>query len=153
MPSVLVRIVQEHHPEEGLSHEAPTPVQKGQLMSNQHPQYNERGQVVGVIKETVDTSGWVLEKHMQEKHHNRKPEGWATDKKMLENLRILGGDERKEIRLVIGGEHPRKLTATLSDFDKFGRPFDRNHGEQIVLPDKYWHDASSPQMSFDFLGP
>ena len=32
MPSVLVRIVQEHHPEEGLSHEAPRPVQKGQLM-------------------------------------------------------------------------------------------------------------------------
>ena len=114
-------------------------------MSKGYPQHNNNGSFVGIVKCDHVLGKWVLEKNVDlSKHHLHTPAGWACDVEHLENLREMAGDDEAVIRLhvtVYGGQM-KWLTATLDQFDRLGRRIDRGYGEQLMLPDKHWHDSS-----------
>ena len=111
-------------------------------MGKGYPQHNNNGSFVGIVKCDHVLGKWVLEKNVeQNKHHLHTPAGWACDVEHLENLREMAGDDEAVVRLNV--THVDKtLTATLEQFDRLGRRIDRGYGEQLMLPDKHWHDSS-----------
>ena len=53
----------------------------------------------------------------------------------------MAGDDEAVVRLNVT-DVDKTLTATLEQFDRLGRRIDRGYGEQLMLPDKHWHDSS-----------
>ena len=120
----------------------------------QTPVYNDTGVVIGKMRymgswdyrKLANGRGprgtFYLEKNVKPEHKLRKPEGWAVDTKVLEQLReyAYGHAEDARIMLHITEDDGSKsqLDAMLTRFDEHGIEIDRGHGKQIVLPDKHW---------------
>lgn len=97
--------------------------------SKTQPFFNQKGKVIGKLE------NGVLKKIVRGSVHMlQKPKGWAWDKHVIEETKILGG---KSIEIT-DTETQTKYKAKLDDFEFFGIAFNRGYGEQIVLPIKYW---------------
>ena len=53
----------------------------------------------------------------------------------------MAGDDEAVVRLNVT-DVDKTITATLEQFDRLGWRIERGFGEQVVLPDKHWHDSS-----------
>ena len=120
----------------------------------QTPVYNDSGVVIGKMhyqgpynyRALSNGRGprgtFFLEKNVKPEHHLMKPEAWAVDTKVLEQLReyAYGHAEDAMIILHIAENNGRRsqLQVMLTQFDEHGIEIDRGHGKQIALPDKYW---------------
>jgi len=83
---------------------------------------NSAGAVVGQIDK-----GWLVKRLNPALHMLRTPRGWATDVAHLEGI--------KGIRIITPGG---VWEAEIGLWRRHGIEFNRGHGRQIVLPEKYW---------------
>ena len=75
------------------------------------------------------------------KHLLRKPEGWASDVCVLDQLEALG----VELMCLTDRESGKRFHATVNDFQLHGIPLDRGYGPQLVLPLKFWKTTQPGQ--------
>jgi hypothetical protein len=96
--------------------------------------YNAAGRPVGRFVRDGDGRLWLEKRNLDpEQHLLRSPRGWATDTAHLDELRRRGG---AGVRL---HDITRRVwTATLAQFERHGIAFDRGHGTQVVLPERFW---------------
>lgn len=90
---------------------------------------NGKNKVCGEIE------GDTLKKRVKfSKHYFYKFDGWSWDARILESAK------KKKVQFVEINEieSGTKFRAVLSDFWKFGIPFDFGHSEQICLPLNFW---------------
>lgn len=95
--------------------------------------YNDLGIKTGSITTDPDGTVWLVKYVNPLRHKLRTPEGWAVDTRHLRQLAEAGG---RGVRL-----HLTTGTALEAELDLWGtRAFeiDRGHGEQMVLPSKWW---------------
>jgi len=84
------------------------------------------GRIVGQL------CGDVLSKHAKREHQLREPAGWAWDTAILEAAERAGA---RFTEVECAGLIYR---ATLADFNRFGFPVRRGHGDQRGLALAYW---------------
>jgi hypothetical protein len=109
--------------------------------------YNVAGRPVGRYVRDGDGRLWLEKRNLDpEQHLLRSPRGWATDTAHLDELRRRGG---AGVRLhdITG----RTWTATLAQFDRHGISFDRGHGTQVVLPERFWRVAGPGAVQLDMF--
>lgn len=108
-------------------------------MKNPSAIYDSNGKPVGRI---VD--GWIEKVNIDpSKHKLRIPEGYATDATHINSL--TNSNDARGIRLkLIDGT---VLEASIADIDKYAVQINRGHGDQIVLPIRWWAVAVDPNQS------
>ena len=104
------------------------------------------GRIVGTY-ETNETGGLVLVKRNldPEKHKLHSPSGWATDVEHLDELRAHQERTGKRSLVLVHATTGEVWEASLDTFDHYGQRFNRLHGEQMVLPDRYWRQVDGPR--------
>jgi hypothetical protein len=109
--------------------------------------YNGAGRPVGRYVRDASGQLWLEKRNLDpEQHLLRSPRGWATDTAHLDELRRRGG---AGVRLHdIAG---RTWTATLAQFERYGISFDRGHGAQVVLPERFWRVAGPGAVQLDMF--
>lgn len=78
------------------------------------------------------------------KHFHRKTRSWGIQLAAVPQLEAMGVTQ---IRLNIK-DTGEALTAPLQTLKNKGFVYDFGHGEQIFLPEKYWHPEGVQQLSF-----
>jgi len=91
------------------------------------PMRRADGRIVGELR------GDVLSKHAKRAHMLQRPPAWAWD------CAILDAAERAGARFTEIECDGRIYRAALSDFQRYGFPVCRGHGDQRGLPLTYWH--------------
>lgn len=107
------------------------------------------GRVVGEVRQNV----FYKQVHAS-KHLLRKPEGWASDVCVLDQLEALGVEQM----CLTDRESGKRFHATVNDFRLHGIPLDRGFGPQLVLPLRFWRttqpgQAQYAQLSFGEVRP
>lgn len=108
-------------------------------MKSSNAIYDNNGKVVGKIE-----AGWIEKVNIDPaKHKLRSPEGYATDATHINSL--ANSTDARGIRLkLIDGT---VLEATIADIDKYAVQINRGHGDQIVVPMRWWAVAVDPRQS------
>jgi hypothetical protein len=96
--------------------------------SNQ-PVYRSDCRVIGRVQHKVFHRTARASNHML-----RNPKGWASDLDILEQVAEKGAITIDILDLETG----KRYIAAIQDFWDYGVAINRMHGEQIVLPLKYW---------------
>lgn len=107
------------------------------------------GRVVGAVRKGV-----FHKKVCASRHLLRKPEGWASDIFVLDQLEALGVEQI----WLTDRESGKRYNATVGDFRRHGIPLDRGFGPQLVLPLRFWRttqpgQAQVVQLSFGEVRP
>lgn len=97
------------------------------------------GRVVGEVRKGVFHKTVCASRHLL-----RKPEGWASDIFVLDQLEALGVEW-----IQLDDAETRKVyRARVDDFRLHGIPLDRGFGPQLVLPIRYWKTTQPGQPQY-----
>ncbi len=97
------------------------------------------GRVVGAVRKGVFHKTVCASKHLL-----RKPEGWASDVCVLDQLEALDVEW-----IQLDDAETRKVyRARVGDFRLHGIPLDRGFGPQLVLPLRFWKTTQPGQPQY-----
>jgi hypothetical protein len=78
-----------------------------------------------------------------ERHLLRVPEeGWAVDAAVLAQ-----GEAAGAVQVEVLDERGRRWWCSMADFARFGQRLDRGHGEQVLLPLRWWSFHPGPMRA------
>jgi hypothetical protein len=107
------------------------------------PFHNQRGQVVGAVRD-----GWFMKRVDTRVHQLRKPPAWCVDAEHLDRLEAMGATG-----VLLIDEQGTEWRATVQAFRAYGLPIDRGHGVQVALPLARWRTTVAGQLSlFSLFG-